>query len=231
MTLHTAGALVANPHAIGKAISYLSQRRNTVSESAVSNTAQWISWPSPTFCWTKFPKKVAKFETKFPKFSPKFAPKFALKFSPKCPVLSWQVEKSSPQISPDFPIKGFKFQIEFQTKFHQTFHNTHTHFCRLGSPKNARKTVAQHIPESVANNPKDPAVLKGLQDSELLLRSVFTTPPYLLRCVNPSNGEEHVCNSHQKFHKQTSAGLAALISWPSPTSGERAQWVPLGLLY
>ena len=47
-------------------------------------------------------EKVAKLETKFPKFSPKFAPKFAPEFAPKCFVLSWQVEKSSPKISPDF---------------------------------------------------------------------------------------------------------------------------------
>ena len=42
------------------------------------------------------------------------------KFDPKFPVLSWQVEKSSPQISPDFPIGDFKFQV----RFHQKFHNT-----------------------------------------------------------------------------------------------------------
>ena len=59
-------------------------------------------------------EKVAKFETKFPKFSPKFAPKFS--------VLSWQVEKSSPQIQQIFPIENFEFQIKFQIKFHQKFH-------------------------------------------------------------------------------------------------------------
>ena len=74
---------------------------------------------APPFCWTKFPKKVAKFETKFPKFSPKFAPKFAPNFS--C-FPAWQVEKSSPHISPDFPIGDFKFQIEVHIKFHQTLH-------------------------------------------------------------------------------------------------------------
>ena len=34
----------------------------------------------------------------------------------------------------------------------------------------------------VPNLPQDPAVLKTLWDSELLHRSVFTTPPYSLRC-------------------------------------------------
>ena len=33
-------------------------------------------------------------------------------------------------------------------------------------------------------SPMDPAVLKTLRDSELLHRSVFTTPPYLL-CYEP----------------------------------------------
>ena len=70
---------------------------------------------------TKFPNKIAKFETKFPKFSPKIAPIFAPKFSQKFPVLSWQVEKSSPKISPDFS-GDFRFLIDFQIKFHQEFH-------------------------------------------------------------------------------------------------------------
>ena len=35
-------------------------------------------------------------------------------------MLSWQVEKSSPKISPDFSHR--KFQIEFQIKFHQKIH-------------------------------------------------------------------------------------------------------------
>ena len=34
--------------------------------------------------------------------------------------------------------------------------------------------------------PKDPAVLKTLRDSELLRRSVFTTPPQIYYAVNPS---------------------------------------------
>ena len=37
-------------------------------------------------------------------------------------MLSWQVEKSSSQISPGFPIGDFKLQIKFPIKFHQTFH-------------------------------------------------------------------------------------------------------------
>ena len=84
-------------------------------------------------------------------FLPKFAPKFASKFSPKFPVLSWQVEKSSPQISPDFSIGDFKSNSK--SNFTQNFTNTllqawqpynklsgisqkisQTHFCRLGSP-------------------------------------------------------------------------------------------------
>ena len=74
---------------------------------------------TPPFCWTKFQKKVAKFETKLPKISPKFAPRFELNLF----VLSWQAEKSSPKISLDFcSIGNFKFQIEFQIKFHQKCH-------------------------------------------------------------------------------------------------------------
>ena len=34
--------------------------------------------------------------------------------------------------------------------------------------------------------PKDPAVLKTLQDSELLRRSLFTTPPQIYYAANPS---------------------------------------------
>ena len=45
--------------------------------------------------------------------------------------------------------------------------------------------------------PPNPAVLKTLRDSELLRRSVFTTPPpYLLRC-EPFFERRNVCNSHQ----------------------------------
>ena len=80
---------------------------------------------APPFCWTKFPKKVAKSETKFPKISPKFAPKFAPKFF----ALSWQVEKSSPKISPDFPHRKLQIPNRISPKISQT------HFCRLGSPK------------------------------------------------------------------------------------------------
>ena len=79
---------------------------------------------------SKFPKKVAKFETKFPKFSPKFAPKFA----PKCFVLSWQVEESSPKISPD--VSHRKFQVSNRIPNQISPKISKTHFCRLGSPKN-----------------------------------------------------------------------------------------------
>ena len=67
-------------------------------------------------------EKNCECETKFPQFSPKVAPKFAPKFSPKYSVLSWQVEKSSPQFHQLFPIGDFKFQIEFQIKYHQKLH-------------------------------------------------------------------------------------------------------------
>ena len=73
---------------------------------------------APPFCWTKFPKKVAKFETKFPKFFSEIRSEIR----PKNFVLSWQVEKSSPKISPDFSHRRFQIQIEFQIKFHQKFH-------------------------------------------------------------------------------------------------------------
>ena len=43
--------------------------------------------------------------------------------------------------------------------------------------------------------PKDPAVLKTLRDSELLRRSVFTTPP---RCTTMGTLErKNVCNSQE----------------------------------
>ena len=86
---------------------------------------------STAFCWTKFPKKVAKVETKFLKFSPKFALKFAPKFAPKFFVLSWQVEKSSPKISPDFSHR--KFQISNRIPNQISPINSQTHICRLGS--------------------------------------------------------------------------------------------------
>ena len=89
-------------------------------------------WVVPYFCWTKFLKKVAKFETKFPKFSPKFAPKFAPKFSPKFSVLSWQVEKSSPQIAPGFSHRRFQISNSIPNLISPKI--SQTHFCRLGSP-------------------------------------------------------------------------------------------------
>ena len=82
---------------------------------------------SPPFCWTKFPKKVAKFETKFPKFSPKFAPKFAPKFF----GLSWLVEKSSPKISPDFSHQKFQMSNRIPNQISPKI--SQTHFCRLAA--------------------------------------------------------------------------------------------------
>ena len=89
---------------------------------------------APPFCWTKFPKKVAKSETMFPKFSPKFAPKFAPKFF----VLSWQVEKSSPKTSPDLSHR--KFQISNRIPDQISPKISQTHFCRLGSPNDCRES-------------------------------------------------------------------------------------------
>ena len=89
---------------------------------------------APPFCWTKFPKKVAKFETKFPKFSPKFAPKFAPKFSPKFLVLSWQVEKSSPKISPDLSHRRFQISNRIRSRIHRKFHK-HTSAGLAARPK------------------------------------------------------------------------------------------------
>ena len=42
-----------------------------------------------------------------------------LKFAPKWLVLSWQVEESYPQISPDISHQNFKFQIKFHQKTSQ----------------------------------------------------------------------------------------------------------------
>ena len=70
-------------------------------------------------------KKDAKFETKFPKI----LPKFALKFAPKVLVLSWQVEKSDPQISPDISHQRFQISNQISPK------NCTTHFCGHGNSK------------------------------------------------------------------------------------------------
>ena len=45
---------------------------------------------------------------------------------------------------------------------------------------------------------KGPAVLKTLRDSKLLRRSVFTTPPFLLRC-KPFFERKNACNSQGKW--------------------------------
>ena len=63
---------------------------------------------APPFCWTKFRKKSREIWNEVSEISQKFAPKFAPKCSPKYPVLSWQVEKSSPKISPAFSHPRFQ---------------------------------------------------------------------------------------------------------------------------
>ena len=68
-----------------------------------------------------FRKKMRKFETKFPKIWLKFAPKFL--------VLSWQVEKSYPQISPDISHQRFQISNQISPK------NFTTQVCRHGNPK------------------------------------------------------------------------------------------------
>ena len=74
---------------------------------------------APPFCWTKFPKKVAKFDTKFP-ISPKFAPKFF----PKFPVLSWQVEKSSQKFTRLFPSEISDLKSHSKSNFTNNLTNT-----------------------------------------------------------------------------------------------------------
>ena len=58
--------------------------------------------------------------------------KFAPKLTPKCFVLSWQVEKSSPKISPDFSHR--KCQISNRNPNQISPKISQTHFCSLGSP-------------------------------------------------------------------------------------------------
>ena len=54
--------------------------------------------------------------------------------------------------------------------------------------------ISRSAPLPTHLHPKDLAVLKTLRDSELLRRSVFTTPPpYLLRC-EPFLERKNVCN-------------------------------------
>ena len=54
--------------------------------------------------------------------------------------------------------------------------------------------------------PKDPAVLKTLRDSELLRRSVFTTPPRLLR-REPFFERKHVCKSQENSVRTRCAAI------------------------
>ena len=55
--------------------------------------------------------------------------------------------------------------------------------------------------------PKDPAVLKTVRDSELLCRSVFTTPPDLLRREPLFDGRK-VCNSQENSVGTRRAAIA-----------------------
>ena len=89
----------------------------------------WKIW-APPFCWTEFPKKVAKFETKFPKFSPRFAPKFA----PKCQNFpTFPARPKSPP--PNFTSFSHRLQISNRIPNQISPKMSQTHFCRLGSPK------------------------------------------------------------------------------------------------
>ena len=47
----------------------------------------------------------------------------------------------------------------------------------LPGPIKKARSILPSVPKLLRNYPKDPAVLKTLRDSELLRRSVFTTPP------------------------------------------------------
>ena len=52
------------------------------------------------------------------------------------------------------------------------------------------------ISEEKNPHPKDPAVLKIQRDSELLRRSVFTTPPFSLRCAPVFEGK-NACKAQE----------------------------------
>ena len=71
-------------------------------------------------CFSKLP---FGFSPKFANYSPGFAWKSILIFL----VLSWQVEKSSPQISPDLSHQRFQNSNQIAQK-------STTHFCRHGNP-------------------------------------------------------------------------------------------------
>ena len=73
---------------------------------------------APPFCWTKFPKIVAKLKRSFRNFL-----RNLLRNSPRNVSCFPGRYKSPPtKFHQIFPIGDFKFQIEFQIKFHQKFH-------------------------------------------------------------------------------------------------------------
>ena len=63
-----------------------------------------------------------------------------------------------------------------------------------------KKKTPQNAPELFwALFPKDPAVLKTLRDCELLRRSAFTTPPYLLLRCEPFFERRAPCKTKEKL--------------------------------
>ena len=64
-----------------------------------------------------------------------------------------------------------------------------------GDVNNAFGSVSRRAVEVALGN-LDPAVLKTLRDSELLRCSVFTTPPYLLRCEPVFEGK-NACKTQE----------------------------------
>ena len=83
-----------------------------------------------SFCWTKFPENDTKFET---------AEIFALKLGPKFQVLSLQVQKSHPPISPDISHQRFQVSNQISPK------NFTMPFCTHGSPNNDRCSPHIHL--------------------------------------------------------------------------------------
>ena len=73
------------------------------------------------------------------------APEFAPKFSPKFLVRSWQVEKSSPQISPDSSHRRFRISNRIPNQILQK--NSQTYSCRLGSLKSWDVLLLSGLPK------------------------------------------------------------------------------------
>ena len=112
----------------------------------------------PPFCWTKFPKKVAKFKTKFPKFSPKFAPKIRPEIRPEIFRAFLAGRRVLPQnFHNNFHI--MKFQISNRIPNQSSPKISQTHFCRLGSPnilsKNSGVSLAKNRLKLAKKTPKD----------------------------------------------------------------------------